>query len=252
MASVNAKETTRLPKMILVIGGTFLMGSNTESEDEKPAHTITLDNFSIAQTETTVEQWKYFCNATNRDMPIGPEWDLNWKKILAPMVNISWEDAVAYCKWLSEKTGDTYRLPTETEWEYAAGGGENASNSIDNTTDNANKFTGGKELGKVGWYMQNSGGNPHAVRLKEPNRLGIYDMTGNAAEWCHDWYDIYGASAVGLDPQGPLSGSGDMRVIRGGGWNDSEYDCRVTKRGFAYPKQKLLHVGFRVVRKQTK
>ena len=130
-----------------------------------------------------------------------------------PATYVSWNDAVAYCKKLSEKEGKTYRLPTEAEWEYACRAGTKTAWSFGNDE---------KVLGDYAWYEENADDigeeYAHQVGLKKPNAFGLYDTHGNVFEWCHDYYeeDYYQQSPTN-DPQGPESGS--FRVLRGGSWN---------------------------------
>lgn len=224
------------PEMITVTGGTFKMGDThgDGGSDEQPVHSVTVKTFKIAKTETTVLQWKTFCNATGRKMPDAPEW--GWIDS-HPIVNVSWNDAIAYTEWLSEKFNAAYRLPTEAEWEYAARGGNQSKGT---------KYSGSKSPDNAGWYEENSGGTTHPVAGKTPNELGLYDMSGNVWEWCMDRYgsDYYGSSP-NADPKGPASGS--YRVLRGGGWDDATSRYRVTIRFNNDPSDGSHTDGFRVV-----
>ncbi|MFA5298789.1 MAG: formylglycine-generating enzyme family protein [Lutibacter sp.] len=222
------------PEMILVEGGTFTMGdSEMEGEtNEQPAHSVTLKSFKIAKTETTVAQWRAYCNATGRSMPETPSW--GWIDN-HPIVNVSWQDAVAYCDWLAEKMNADYRLPTEAEWEYAARGGKLSKGT---------KYSGSRSIDNAGWYGDNSGSKTHAVATKSPNELGLYDMSGNVWEWCKDWYGDYSADAQ-TNPQG--TDSEGNRVLRGGGWYNSAAICRVARRNYFGPKYRDYYFGFRVV-----
>jgi len=224
------------PEMILVEGGTFTMG-DTEMEgdfDEQPTHQVTLKAFSIAKTETTVAQWRTFCSATGRQMPEPPSW--GWINS-NPIVNVSWQDAVEYCDWLSDKTGELYRLPTEAEWEYAARGG-NKSKGF--------KYSGAQSIDVVGWFDANSNKQTQPVGVKRANELGIYDMSGNVWEWCKDWYGPYTAE-VQTNPRGPASGSG--RVVRGGSWVGNAQYCRAANRILdgINPGGRVSMLGFRLV-----
>lgn len=166
------------PEMIKVEGGTFTMGDSEMEggETEQPTHEVTLKSFSIAKTETTVLQWKTYCSATGHKMP---DETPSWGWIDAhPIVNVNYDDAVAYCDWLSDKTGELYRLPTESEWEYAARGGKQSKGY---------KYSGGQSIDMTGWYDGNSNNQIQAVAQKRANELGIYDMSGNVLEWCKDW-----------------------------------------------------------------
>ncbi len=171
--------------------------------------------------------------------------DLSWKKPYIrqrgnhPVVLVSWNDAIAYCKWLSRKIGTTIRLPTEAEWEYAARGGQKSRGY---------KYAGSNNPAVVAWYIVNSGGRTHPVGKNQPNELGLYDMSGNVFEWCQDWYarDYYSRSPRN-NPQGPTSGT--FRVIRGGSWFCLDpKGVRVAFRYFLSPSYSFNTVGFRVVR----
>jgi len=145
---------------------------------------------------------------------------------------------VAYCKWLSQKTGRQYRLPTEAEWEYAARGGQPGIKDDF-------KYAGSNDIGAVAWYASNSGSKTHPVGEKAKNQLGLYDMSGNVHEWCSDWYasDYYHKSPA-KDPKGP--GSGSSRVCRGGSWNINVNDCRSANRNLIVPTYRNFSIGFRV------
>lgn len=173
-------QAQRFPDMVKVEGGTFTMGSEEVREQKDttatPLHQVTVKSFSIGKTEVTVAQWKAYCTATSTRMPVEPAW--GWVDN-HPIVNVSWDEAVAYCQWLSGQTGKNYRLPTEAEWEYAARGGNKSNGFI---------FAGGQAVYKYGWFEDNSNATSQPVAKKRPNELGLYDMSGNAWEWCHDWW----------------------------------------------------------------
>ena len=152
-----------------------------------------------------------------------------------PVENVSYEDAVAFCRKLSSLTGRTYRLPTEAEWEYAARGGNQSQGY---------KYSGSNDLSSVAWYSGFRG--THAVGIKRANELGLYDMSGNVWEWCSDWYGKnYYSYSPQSNPQGP--GSGKYRVIRGGSWYGSASYCRVSFRYDRTPSRRNFDLGFRVV-----
>ena len=227
------------PEMILVEGGTFTMGDEhgEGDSDEQPLHEVTLKTYKISKTPVTVAQYRAYCRATGRSMPDPPSW--GWIDS-HPMVNVTWHDAVAYTDWLAEKMDADYRLPTEAEWEYAARGGNKSKGT---------KYSGGRSIDMVGWYTENSGGQTRPVATKNPNELGIYDMSGNVWEWCRDWYggDYY-ANSPSSNPKGPASGS--SRVLRGGGWYYDASYCRVANRNRYDPRYLSDNGGFRVVLSQ--
>ena len=216
-------------KMILVEGGSFYMGS-ANSEVTSPIHQRTLRTFYISQTPVLAMQYFEFCRAKKRTPPAQPWTSVNLNLEADgthPVVYVSWFDAVEFCKWLSEKTGKTFRLPTEAEFEYAAKGGNKSKGYA---------YPGGSNAEELGWCRTNSGGITHKVMQKKPNELDLYDMSGNVWEWCEDWFGSY------------LSTSrSESKVVRGGSLN---YACdrgQSTQRGRFTPDLKLDHAGFRVV-----
>ncbi|MEO0583622.1 MAG: formylglycine-generating enzyme family protein, partial [Bacteroidota bacterium] len=223
-----------LPNMIFIPGGTFQMGSDEGRDNERPIHEVTLSDFYLAETEVTFAQYDYFCEATGRMKPN----DAGWGRDNRPVINVSWEDAQAYCQWVSDQTGLKYRLPTEAEWEYAAGGGV-SNRTIYAGTNRTRK------LDDFAWHRDNSNSTTHPVGLKKPNALGLYDMSGNVYEWCQDWYINYPSSAQ-TNPTGPFSGS--YKVVRGGSWLSLGDLCRVAYRYDVPPLDDLSFVGFRVCR----
>lgn len=182
-------------KMVYVEGGTFTMGSSSSDSDAKsdemPAHEVTLDNFLIGETEVTQELWQ----AVMGNNPSYRRGDLQ-----RPVDYVSWDDCQTFIKKLNRLTGKKFRLPTEAEWEYAARGGRES---------NGYKYSGSNTVGDVAWFDYRS-----SVKSKQPNELGIYDMSGGVREWCSDWYGSYSSDAQ-TNPTGPSSGSD--RVLRGGG-----------------------------------
>ncbi|MCS7079859.1 MAG: SUMF1/EgtB/PvdO family nonheme iron enzyme [Chloracidobacterium sp.] len=215
-----------LPPLVAVKGGTFTMGDPNGQPDEQPVHRVTLSDFEIGKYEVTNAQYKAFCDATRRPYPEEPNFPKLRNYFLDypnhPVVRVSWDDANAYCIWLSERTGDLYRLPTEAEWEYVA------RNS------------------PIGWDSYNSGGAPHEVGTSPPNALGIYDLMGNVWEWCADWYGPY-PSEPQTNPKGAPRGT--HKVLRGCSWYFSTVPCRPTARFRFDPTLNYwFNGGFRVVR----
>lgn len=271
--------------MVLVKAGTFMMGCTREQggdcyDDEKPAHPVTLTkDFYLGKYPVTNTQYAVFLNEKGNQTEGSAPWiDLSgeWSeaarcRILAegntfraesgyenhPVVYVSWYGAKAYCDWLSAKSGKSYRLPTEVEWEYAARGGHLAP-------DRQTKYAGSDNADEVAWYWENSGDKrlsgdwsedklksnncqPRPVGRKKTNTLGLYDMSGNVWEWCNDWYDAdYYKKSPTENPKGPSNGS--ARVVRGGSWlNDTGY-VRVSDRDYSNPTGRYSGVGFRAAR----
>jgi len=240
-------QNSKYPEMVFVKGGNFKMGSNNGYNDEKPIHTVKLSDFYIGKYEVTVGQYKKFCRATGHPFPSKPNKDWyashnnvrNWYwRDNYPIVNVNWYDAIAYCEWLSKKTGEEYTLPSEAQWEYAAKGGKNSKNY---------KYAGSNSLRKVAWYDETTyERGPRTVGQLSPNSLGIYDMSGNAFEWCYDYYGSYPSRTV-KDPTGPSYGQ--YRTIRGGSWYYVANFCRIAQRDSPKPTLKKYVYGFRVVKK---
>ena len=228
----GVKAKAKRIELVKVHGGRFLMGSNDGFESEKPIHEVQLGSFNIGQSEITVKQYRAYCLLTEREMPEPPPW--GWKDN-HPMVNVSWKDAQEYCEWVGG------RLPTEAEWEYAAKGAVEESEE---------RYSGGNNLGKVAWYVNNTR-TTQAALSKAPNRLKIYGMTGNVAEWCYDRYaDDYYVNSTLNDPTGPTTGS--RRVVRGGSFlsdPNSTQDgdqLRITYRNYKSENNAYSYIGFRV------
>ena len=230
-------------EMIYVEGGTFIMGSDDQyaSNYEKPAHNVTVDSYYMGKTEVTFELYDAFCEETG-NARIYDEGTGRGKK---PVINVSKQDALKFCDWLSKKTGMNYRLPTEAEWEYAAGGGNLAPST-------PNIYAGGNRLYDYAWYdvsciSTNGGAQP--VGLKKPNELGIHDMSGNVMELCSDWFSKnYYRKSPTNNPQGPKRGK--SYSVRGGSYYDCQNDCQITRRkhGGASRHSCASHlVGFRLV-----
>ena len=218
-------------KMIAVEGGTFLMGSPESDadadDDEKPQHEVTLSNYYIGETEVTQELWETVMRS-NPSESIGPK---------QPVGNVSWDDCQTFINKLNEKTGKTFRLPTEAEWEYAARGGKKSKGYT---------YSGSNTLDDVAWYEDNCGETTHIVGTKQANELGIYDMSGNVYEWCQDWYgETYYENSSTTDPQGPASGTD--RVLRGGAWSSLAQNSHVAYRGYFNPGGRFNDDGLRLV-----
>ncbi|MDY3063267.1 MAG: formylglycine-generating enzyme family protein [Bacteroidaceae bacterium] len=205
-------------KMIFVEGGTFTMGATSEQQDpdsnEKPTHQVTLSSYYIGETEVTQALWTAVMGNNQS----------NFKGDNNPVEKVSWNDCQKFIEKLNSLTGKKFRLPTEAEWEYAARGGNKSKGY---------QYSGSNNLDDVAWYDDNSGSKTHIVKTKQPNELGIYNMSGNVWEWCQDWYGLsYYSVSDTNNPQGPSSGL--FRVFRGGCWSDDARGCRSANRsGYA-------------------
>ena len=218
--------------MVFVKGGSFMMGNSGDSYSENdPVHEVFLNDFEIGRYEVTQEQWQEI-------MGYNPSKFLDCDQ--CPVETVSWFQIQDFLKNLNAKLGTNYRLPTEAEWEYAARGG---------IMRNGFSFSGSDYLDDVGWYSENSDGRAHPVGQKKPNKLGLFDMTGNVAELCSDWYvKEYYKVSDSRNPQGPSSaGPRNMKSVRGGSWYFFNFMCSNTYRGGALQKG-AGSVGFRVAR----
>lgn len=219
--------------MVLIEGGTFTMGGN-DNNYEKPMHRVTVKDFHMGAYEVTQAQWRAVMKS---DPP-----KLNFPGCdECPVEQVSWKDIQLFITQLNKQTGLEYRLPTEAEWEYAAGGGAVNRTAFGGTNSMGN-------LGEYAWYFDNSENKTHPVGQKKPNGLGLYDMIGNVIEFCEDdWHPNYqGAPKDGRAWVGNSSGSG--RVCRGGSWIDRTWNkpnaFRVATRGLG--SSAAFHLGFRL------
>jgi formylglycine-generating enzyme len=217
-------------KYIRIPAGTFLMGCSLGDTDcfdrERPTHKVTLTHdFYMGETDVTVGAYRRFVQAANRTMPPTPSFPQTDEH---PVVNVSWQDAVDYCKW--DGGG---RLPTEAEWEYAARAGTSQARY--------------GNLDEIAWYDKNSGGGTHPVKQKQPNAFGLYDMLGNVWQWNADWYDEkYYEKSPAQDPK--RAASSEYRSVRGGSWSGTPGVVRVSVRGSYLPGDRDDDLGFRCVR----
>ena len=241
---------------VLVPAGTFEMGDGSDSDN--PAHEVTLTR-SFYMMDAEVTQGLYEEVMGENPSYFSGESD----SVDRPVEEVSWFDMVKFANALSEREGldvayvlsnpqegdlgteydvewnreaNGYRLPTEAEWEYAAQGGEDYV------------YAGSDNLDEVGWYDENSADETHPVRQKKPNGYGLYDMSGNVAEWCWDWYDEDYYEEGQVDPVGPENGS--VRVLRGGFWNDIANVARVVYRDYDTPAYRFDDLGARLLRWQ--
>jgi len=250
--------------LVPIPAGEFMMGSRLSaavvtkrfdvhpmvSENEHPLHHVKLTkSFHLGRTLVTQGQWKAVMGTTpwkgkflfvlrekcRRCVKEGDDYAASY---------VSWDDAVEFCRKLSEKEGVEYRLSTEAEWEYACRAGTTTVYSFGDDE---------SQLGEYAWYRGNAYDvgekYAHIVGQKKPNPWGLYDMHGNVWEWCHDRHGEYPSGDV-TDPVGPASGSD--RVYRGGGWFDGAGGCRSAIRDRFSPSYRFFRLGFRVLRSSAK
>lgn len=226
-------------KLALIPVGKFLMGSPADEEgrqsDEGPQHEVTISKpFYLGVCEVTQEQYKAVIGSNPS----------HFRGLHNPVENVSWDDAIEFCRRLSNKTGYAVRLPTEAEWEYACRAGTTTPFHTGQTisTSQAN-YVGGLFVyghGREGIFREKT----MAVGSFKPNAWGLYDMHGNVWEWCGDWYAYSYTDANQADPAGPACG--EFRVARGGGWNCIPHGCRSATRVGFIPDGRDSGIGFRV------
>ena len=215
-------------QLVFVKGGTFKMGdlSGDGSREETPVHQVTVNDFYMGKFEVTQSQWESIMGSNPSHFNGCPN---------CPVERVSWIDVQEFLVKLNELTGKSYRLPTEAEWEYAAKGGSKSRGFL---------YSGKNNVNFVAWYSGNSGNKTNPVGQKEPNELGIYDMSGNVWEWVNDWFDYYTETPKD-NPTGPDNGDG--RIVKGGSWFGHAGGNRVSCRGSDEPVNKRSYIGFRIV-----
>jgi formylglycine-generating enzyme required for sulfatase activity len=237
--------------MVLIPGGKFKMGSPvTEAgrkENEGPRHEVSIDPFYLCTTETTFELFfdAYYEETVQRDRgqvkkekdldaitgpsPIYGDRTMGMGAGKHPAIAMTWHNAMTFCRWLSLKTGNKYRLPTEAEWEYAARAGTDTAYFFGNNPD---------KLADYAWFEDNSEPATNEVAKKKPNPWGLYDMHGNVLEWVYDCYQpnaysIASKNSPVLNPKGPKQGT--VHVARGGSWQSPADELRCAARSFEEP-----------------
>jgi formylglycine-generating enzyme required for sulfatase activity len=236
-------------EMVAIAGGTFVMGSPHDeqggNDDERPLHKVRVAPFYLCATETTLELFLTYYQetmSTRKDdapaeqdsadvdaitgpTPVYGDVTMGYGKE-HPAMGMTWHNAMTLCKWLSKKTGRSYRLPTEAEWEYACRGG---TTKVFGCVDDA------EVLVDFAWFKANSDDEPHEVAKKKPNAWGLYDMSGNVREWVSDFYspEAYQDAAKpspAVNPQGPSEGK--VHVARGGDYSSPAQQLRCAARAF--------------------
>jgi len=241
----SLKDGSLAPKMVWIKAGSFQMGSEKGLDREKPVHRVSIDRFAMGQTEVTFNEYDKYAQSMSKSKPD----DEGWGRGNRPVINVSWYDAVAYAKWLSQQTGYIYRLPTEAEWEYAARAGteteywwgDTASHEYMNYSGDT---WGGLAKGKDRWKYT------APVGSFEANPFNIYDTAGNVWEWVSDIYSSdYYSSSPRSNPKGPGGdGTGRNRVLRGGSWFNLALYARAAIRYDDTPDYRNSELGFRLVR----
>ncbi len=214
----NAVIDSLVGSMVLVEGGTFMMGATPEQgseacDNEKPAHKRSVESFLIGKYEVTQLEWETVMGS-NPSCSVGSN---------LPVEYVNWDDCQSFISKLNSLTGMEFRLPTEAEWEYAVRGGNKSKGY---------KYSGSDNVDDVAWYGGNHRMNTHAVGGKHPNELGLYDMSGNVYEWCEELYKNYDGAQIDNPMVDSLRSD---RVIRGGSFSDGNEYCRVSdRRGLAH------------------
>ena len=242
-------------EMVPIPGETFLMGSPgsdvSRSDDEEPQHPVTIRPFWMGKTEVTWEEYDFFAfsidiqrkerqgadlsqqsesekraDALSRPTPPYADETFGYGRDGLPVISITHHAAMEYCRWLWTKTGKTYRLPTEAEWEYACRAG---------TTTRYHFGDDPVQLGEYGWFLDNSEARPHRVATKKPNPWGLHDMHGNVAEWCldhynEDFYTTFDPSTPALAPVLIPTREKYPHVVKGGSWDDEAHRLRSAAR----------------------
>jgi formylglycine-generating enzyme required for sulfatase activity len=221
------KDCAECPEMVVIPAGSFVMGG-TENLVEKPLHNVQIaKSFALAKTEVTQGQWKALMgNNPSVFKDCGDD---------CPVDQVSWDDAQEFVRKLSQKTGATYRLPSEAEWEYAcrAGGAET--------------YCGSNDVDSVGWYSKNSGAKVHKVAKKQPNAWGLHDMTGNVQEWMQDCWN-FNYNGAPTDGGARSSGECAQRVLRSGNWRSFSLNVRAADRSGNNTSVRSFDLGFRPAR----
>jgi formylglycine-generating enzyme len=261
---LNQTEQISQDNMVLIPAGSYQMGSSNDPDFKRTGHPEIINSFYLAKYEVTVEEFEQFIEATHYETDADKEGGsmvlidkhmetksgINWKcdangklrsgfEYTHPVIHVSWNDATAYCQWLSQKTGLTYRLPTEAEWEYAARGVKNSSYfSV------GSNRVGNDPMDEAAWTASNSADRTHPVGQKKANELGLHDMIGNVSEWCQDKYQYLPNTREHI-----LAENGYSRVCRGGSWESGPAYLHVTfLRIVSSPSRCGSDMGFRIVR----
>jgi formylglycine-generating enzyme required for sulfatase activity len=237
-------------EFVRIPAGEFNMGSplvEPGRRDDENLHRVRLTHsFYLQTTEVTQVQWRAVVNAaTGTTLNLNPSYFTHCGDA-CPVESVSWEDVKIFIDVLNTMYENAYEfhLPTEAQWEYAARAGSDTAFANGNISASGCNYD--RNLDVMGWYCYNADDSTHEVAQKLPNDFGLYDMHGNAAEWCSDWYEETYSATINpmIDPQGPDNGI--ERVFRGGGWNNSSVFCRSACRHMDNPDETYISRGFRL------
>jgi sulfatase modifying factor 1 len=226
----NFKDPFTGMEFVFIKGGCYEMGDTFEDgrKDEKPSHSVCVDDFYLGIYEVTQEQWEKVMGSNPSYFKKGNNY---------PVEQVSWEDVLQFINRLNNQTGRNYRLPTEAEWEYAARSGGKKEKYAGTSQED--------ELKQYAWFAPNSDLQTHPVGQKKANGLGLYDLTGNVAELCLDWYDEnYYKNSFSNNPKGPNGGT--YRVLRGNSYFAYDYRARASARSMVTPSVRNSFIGFRL------
>ncbi|MGH8497836.1 MAG: caspase, EACC1-associated type [Methylococcales bacterium] len=226
------KDGSNGPEMVVIPAGKFRMGDirNSGADDEKPVHDVTIaKRFALGRYPLTFAEYDFYCETNGVEKPDNQSWGRNRR----PVINVSWEDAVAYTRWLRDETGKNYRLPSEAEWEYAARTGMKTD------------YWWGNEASKE--YANYDGSQTTPVDQFRPNPFGLNDMPGNVSEWVADCYEGSYENKP-MDGSAWTFGSCTTRVLRGGSWGSAPWRVRSAYRTWFGPRSRSIYVGFRLAR----
>jgi formylglycine-generating enzyme required for sulfatase activity len=209
-------------------------------DNEPPQHEVTIPQaFVVGKYPVTFAEWDAAVAAGALSHKPG---DRGWGRGTRPVINVSWNDARSYVKWLSDTTGQNYRLLSEAEWEYACRAGTATAYSFGEEV---------RDLDRHGWYLAKSDQKTHPIGEKMANAFGLHDMHGNVWEWCEDiWHNSYKDKPENLKSTGGVwsAGGSGKRVLRGGSWNDDPQVLRSAFRFYGNPDNRNNNIGFRVAR----
>ena len=222
--------------MVNVSGGKFYLGDDTSMVDRRPGHVVKLDDFLMSAYEVTQKQWRAI-------MDYNPS---SYQCEDCPVNNVDYQEVQEFIGRLNRVLSTNYRLPTEAEWEYAARGGQlERLHNIDDPHAMGKQMSGRKLPQTIAWFERNSDDHIHRVGVKQPNELGLYDMSGNVEEWCADYYsETYFTKDPVSNPKGPQGGA--SHVVRGGSYFSTPAELSVTRRAAYVPSTRSITLGFRL------